>query len=174
MTIDQLSELRAWFSNKLCEITQSTDAAVAWDDELSDFGLSSSQVVGLTGELERWLGTQLPANLFYDHATLRKVAEYILAGGQAAQPASQPAPVAALNEPIAIVGMACRFPGANNPEEFWELLRSGTDAVSEVPMSRWDIEAFFDPTPGMPGKMNTRHGGFIADIERFDADAFGV
>ena len=54
-------------------------------------------------------------------------------------------------EPIAIIGMACRFPGAANPEAFWQLLRNGVDAVSEVPADRWSNESFYDPMMGAPG-----------------------
>ncbi|HEX3110483.1 MAG TPA: polyketide synthase, partial [Thermoanaerobaculia bacterium] len=81
----------------------------------------------------------------------------------------------ASREPVAIVGMACRFPGgANNPAEFWELLRNGVDAISEVPRSRWDVDALYDADPDAPGQMYTRFGGFLDDIDRFDAHFFGV
>src|SRR5688572_26753729 len=62
-------------------------------------------------------------------------------------------------EPIAIIGLGCRFPGgANNPESFWRLLQHGVDAITEVPAVRWDLDAYYDPTPGTPGKMYTRFG----------------
>jgi acyl transferase domain-containing protein/SAM-dependent methyltransferase len=78
-------------------------------------------------------------------------------------------------EPIAIVGIGCRFPGGvHGAEAFWELLASGRDAVTEVPPSRWDIERYYDPRPGTPGKMYTRHGGFVDEVECFDADFFGI
>ncbi|MDQ3802883.1 MAG: type I polyketide synthase, partial [Acidobacteriota bacterium] len=77
-------------------------------------------------------------------------------------------------EPVAIVGIGCRFPGANGPEAFWRLLADGADAVTEVPPSRFDIDAFYDPTPGTPGKIASRFGGFIDDIERFDGAFFGI
>jgi myxalamid-type polyketide synthase MxaD len=81
----------------------------------------------------------------------------------------------ARTEPIAIVGMACRFPGgANSPAAFWRLLREGTDAVTDVPAERWDIEAYFDPDPAAPGKMYTRWGAFIEDVYKFDAGFFGI
>ncbi len=81
---------------------------------------------------------------------------------------------ASQREPIAIVGMACRFPGANSPEEFWKLLASGTDAITEVPRSRWNIDDVFDADPDAPGKMYTRYGGFLDGIDQFDAQFFGV
>jgi acyl transferase domain-containing protein len=80
----------------------------------------------------------------------------------------------AYSEPIAIIGMGCRFPGANNPEEFWQLLRDGVDAISEVPKNRWDIDAYYDPNPDAPGKMYTRFGGFVEQFDEFDPQFFGL
>jgi acyl transferase domain-containing protein len=77
-------------------------------------------------------------------------------------------------EPIAIIGIGCRFPGANNPEAFWQLLRNGVDAIAEVPKDRWDIDAFYHPEPGMPGKIYTRYGGFLERVDGFDANFFGI
>lgn len=81
------------------------------------------------------------------------------------------------NEPIAIVGMSCRFPGgANNPEEFWQILANGVDAITSVPAERWDIDAYYDSDPDIPGKMYARYGGFLQqlDIDKFDAHFFGI
>jgi acyl transferase domain-containing protein/NADPH:quinone reductase-like Zn-dependent oxidoreductase/NAD(P)-dependent dehydrogenase (short-subunit alcohol dehydrogenase family)/ubiquinone/menaquinone biosynthesis C-methylase UbiE len=78
-------------------------------------------------------------------------------------------------EPIAIVGMGCRFPGhANSPEAYWSLLRDGVDAIREVPSDRWDIAAYYDADPDSPGKMYTRQGGFLDQVDRFDAQFFGI
>jgi myxalamid-type polyketide synthase MxaE and MxaD len=81
---------------------------------------------------------------------------------------------AARSAPVAIVGIGCRFPGASSPEAFWELLRDGVDAVAEVPSGRWDLEALYDPDPEAPGRTYSRHGGFIEDVEDFDAAFFGI
>ncbi|MFH8617243.1 SDR family NAD(P)-dependent oxidoreductase [Streptomyces sp. NPDC017979] len=75
---------------------------------------------------------------------------------------------------IAVVGLACRFPGAADAAEFWSLLRSGADCITEVPSTRFDIDAYYDPRPGTPGKIITRYGGFLDDVDAFDADFFGV
>lgn len=78
------------------------------------------------------------------------------------------------HEPVAIIGMACRFPGAPDLDSYWQLLTEGRDAVREVPASRWDIDALYDPDPDAPGKMSTRWGGFIDEVECFDATLFGI
>src|SRR5688572_20980886 len=81
----------------------------------------------------------------------------------------------AQDEPIAIVGMGCRFPGgAIDPDAFWRLLRDGVDAISEVPRDRWDIDAYYDPDPDAVGKMTSRFGGFVSGIQDFDAPFFGM
>ena len=78
-------------------------------------------------------------------------------------------------EAIAIIGMGCRFPGqATSLEAYWNLLRDGVDAISEVPPDRWDIDAFYDPDPDCPGKMYTRMGGFLEEVDKFDAYFFGM
>ena len=71
--------------------------------------------------------------------------------------------------------MACRFPGgADDPERFWRLLHDGIDAVTTVPADRFDVEAVYDARPEAPGKIATRHGGFLANVDRFDAALFGI
>nr|AXN93621.1 PuwB [Symplocastrum muelleri NIVA-CYA 644] len=75
---------------------------------------------------------------------------------------------------IAIIGIGCRFPGVKNTEAFWHLLRDGVDAIAEVPRTRWDINAFYDPDPAMPDKMNTRWGGFLEQVDQFDPQFFGI
>jgi len=77
-------------------------------------------------------------------------------------------------EPVAIIGMACRYPGANSPAALWQLLREGVDAVREIPADRWDVDRFYDEDAGVPGKMNTRWGGFLEQIDHFDAHFFKV
>ena len=79
------------------------------------------------------------------------------------------------SEPIAIVGMACRFPGgATDPAAFWQLLANGVDAISEIPADRWNVDEFYDPDPAAPGKMATRWGGFLTGIDEFDNHFFAI
>ena len=78
-------------------------------------------------------------------------------------------------ESVAVVGMACRFPGrADNPEAFWTLIRAGVDAITEVPADRWNTEEFYSADPDVPGKTYSRWGGFLRQIDRFDPDFFGI
>jgi len=78
-------------------------------------------------------------------------------------------------ESIAIIGMGCRFPGgADNPESFWTLLSQGIDAISEIPSERWNIEQYYDPNPETPGKMYTRYGGFVGQLQEFDSHFFNI
>lgn len=77
-------------------------------------------------------------------------------------------------EPIAIVGMACRFPGSPDVESYWRVLRDGVDAISEIPASRWDVDAYYDPDPDVPNRIATRWGGFVDGIDRFEPQVFGI
>jgi acyl transferase domain-containing protein len=77
-------------------------------------------------------------------------------------------------EPIAVIGIGCRFPGGENPAAYWRVLRDGVDAIREVPADRWNIDDFYDPDPTAPGKMNTRWGGFLDGVDEFDAEFFGI
>jgi acyl transferase domain-containing protein len=78
-------------------------------------------------------------------------------------------------EPLAIVGIGCRFPGgADTPERYWRLLRDGVDAIGDVPADRWDAEALFADDPQAPGKMATRWGGFLSELDRFEPSFFGI
>ncbi|MCV7384525.1 type I polyketide synthase [Mycolicibacter longobardus] len=78
-------------------------------------------------------------------------------------------------EPIAVVGMGCRFPGgASGPDAYWDLLANGRDAITEIPPDRWDADEYYDPDPLAPGRMSSKWGGFTDDVAGFDADFFGI
>src|SRR5688572_25675131 len=82
---------------------------------------------------------------------------------------------AARSEPVAIVSMACRFPGGvSTPEQLWDVLAAGRDLVEPVPPERWDADALYDPDPDAKGKSYGREGGFIREIDRFDAEFFEI
>jgi len=77
-------------------------------------------------------------------------------------------------EPIAIIGMGCRFPNATNIRTFWELLTHGGNAITEVPPDRYDVNEYYDERPATPGKVMSRYGGFLKDVDQFDAAFFGI
>ncbi|MHB8474545.1 MAG: type I polyketide synthase, partial [Gammaproteobacteria bacterium] len=83
-----------------------------------------------------------------------------------------PAAIAVTNESIAIIGLGCRFPQAADIEAYWELLHQGRDAITRVPGDRWDADAYYDPDPATPGKMNTQWGGFVEQLDGFDCTFF--
>ena len=79
------------------------------------------------------------------------------------------------SEPIAVIGLGCRFPGnARDPEGFWRVLRDGVDAVTEIPAERWDLDAYYDADPDAAGRMYARHGAFVSEVDRFDPVFFGI
>ena len=145
---------------------------------LNELGMDSLMAVELRDRLGAAVGRTLPATLLFNHPTVAQLGAFLARelldlkrGPATALPA---APVASPHEPIAIIGLACRLPGARNADEYWELLRSGKDAVTEVPPERWPVDAFYDADPEAPGKMYTRRAGFVTDVDQFDAAFFGV
>jgi acyl transferase domain-containing protein/acyl carrier protein len=78
------------------------------------------------------------------------------------------------DEPIAVIGLGCRFPGATDPDAFWDMLKNGREGIREVPSGRWSIDEYFDPDPDAVGKMSARLGGFLDKIDGFDAAFFGI
>jgi acyl transferase domain-containing protein/NADPH:quinone reductase-like Zn-dependent oxidoreductase/acyl carrier protein len=137
-----------------------------------ELGLDSLALLDLRGRLQAALGPAhpVPATLLFEHPTPEALSAHLAgqeaAGGLAAAPPSA--------EAIAIVGLACRFAGADDAGAFWRLLAEGVDGTSEIPPDRWDVEAFYDPDPAAPGKSYTRRGAFLRCIDRFDADFFGI
>ncbi|MEZ0368992.1 MAG: beta-ketoacyl synthase N-terminal-like domain-containing protein, partial [Candidatus Sericytochromatia bacterium] len=142
------------------------------DKPFALYGLDSARSVMLVKALEDTLERRLPQTLLWEHRSIRDLSRH-LSGVTAAQPAEVTSSAAL--EPIAIIGMSCRFPGgADSPEAFYELLQAGHDAIGEIPPERWDKDAYYDPDPEATGKMYTRHGGFLKDIDQFEAPFFGI
>ncbi|WP_229898672.1 SDR family NAD(P)-dependent oxidoreductase [Streptomyces hiroshimensis] len=142
-----------------------------------ELGFDSLMSVELRDGLAAATGLRLPGGLLFDHPTPQELTGRLLAeltGRQAADEEVFTAPAGG-DEPIAIVGMACRYPGgAGSPEELWRLVAEGGDAVSGLPLDRgWD-EDLFDPDPDRSGKSSVREGGFLHDAAMFDAAFFGI
>ncbi|MFV2097456.1 SDR family NAD(P)-dependent oxidoreductase [Micromonospora sp. LOL_014] len=145
-----------------------------------ELGLDSLGGEQLRDRLAAETGLPLVSSLIYDHPTPQRLARHLadrLGGTDAAGPnPDRPVPAAAVDEPLAIVGMACRYPGdAESPDELWRILVDGADVTGDFPTDRgWDVDRLYDPTPGRPGRTYTRRGGFLTRADRFDADFFGI
>jgi acyl transferase domain-containing protein len=156
-----------------------------------ELGLGSLTTVELCDRVNQALGTAVPAAALYDHSTAAALAAHLIADApradahqesaqrestqrESAQRESAQQESAAPDEPIAIVAMACRYPGGvRTPEQLWELVAEGRDAVSGFPRDRgWDLDRLF--AEDAPGSTYAREGGFLADADRFDAEFFGI
>ncbi len=149
------------------------------DLPLRELGMDSLTAVELRNRISARLGTRLPATLLFDHPTPARLGAYLLSGVLATDGGSSAVVerrrVSAVDEPIAVVSMACRLPGGvSDPEGLWQLVEEGRDAVSPFPADRWDVDALYDPDPEAAGKCYARHGGFLDDIETFDPAFFGI
>lgn len=171
------AEISAWLIDRLSQDLELPVAELDPAKPFAYYGLDSIHAVRLSTALEEWLGRELAPTIAYEYpsidilsAHLARTAKNAPAAEQAAENTARPA----ADEPIAIVGIGCRFPGADGPGEFWRLLSGGVDATSEVPADRWDVDAFYNPDPAVPGTAVTRRGGFLDRVDEFDYQFFGI
>ncbi len=162
---------------------------------LMDMGLSSLDLYGLRMLIGRKLGVELDPSFFFRYGTPESIVAYFdsqargLADGNEKQkptefshqttslPISNRTPDSSsyTKDSIAIIGMSCRLPGsANSVDAFWRLLRDGKDAIIEIPKSRWGTGLYYSPDKDAPGKIVTRFGGFLDEVDRFDASFFNI
>ncbi|WP_410639156.1 type I polyketide synthase [Amycolatopsis sp. lyj-346] len=158
-------------------------AAVPATKTFQELGFDSLTAVDLRNKLTAASGVALPATTVFDYPTVTALARHLAGqlGGQLGEGDGDrvdvaPVTAAVADEPIAIVAMSCRYPGGvTTPEQLWELVTGGTDAITEFPDDRgWDVDALYDPDPDRPGTSYTRHGGFLHDAAEFDAAFFGM
>ncbi|WP_405180892.1 type I polyketide synthase [Nocardia sp. NBC_01377] len=157
-----------------------TPDTVGPDQPFKDLGIDSLTALELRNTLSRGTGLSLTATLIFDHPTPHTLAKHLAERLTPTTTTTTFTPAAAVgvgtDEPVAVVGMACRFPGGvAGPQDLWDLVVSGSDAVGEFPTDRgWDLEGLFDPDPDAVGKSYARHGGFLREAAGFDAAFFGI
>ncbi len=147
------------------------------DLAFKDLGFDSLAAVELRNRLATATGLEMPAAIGFDYPTPRELAGYLLREVMGAAPAQRTAVrTQASEEPIAIVGMACRFPGAiDSPQALWDLVADGGDGIAEFPRDRgWDLGRIYHPDPENPGTTYQREGGFLDDVAQFDSAFFGM
>jgi hypothetical protein len=169
----------------VCDTVKLPRGGLAPDEQFTAIGVDSVLIRRLAAALEERLGP-LPATLFFECRTVREVCARLaethpaqlrgLAGQPA--PAIRPAPAIIAADPpddaIAIIGLAGRYPGGADLEEFWNLLAAGRDAITEIPADRWDHAQYFTPGERHPGSTYGKWGGFLRGVACFDALYFGI
>ncbi|MEV0882113.1 SDR family NAD(P)-dependent oxidoreductase, partial [Micromonospora echinofusca] len=151
--------------------------AVPADRAFRELGFDSLTAVELRNRINGATGLRLTSTLVFDYPTPGALSEHLyeqLSGQVADQ--QQAVRATTVDEPIAIVGMACRYPGGvTSPQQLWDLVAAGADGIGEFPTDRgWDLDRLFHPDPDNPGTSYTRHGGFLYGAAEFDPDFFGI
>ncbi|MCC5023870.1 MAG: SDR family NAD(P)-dependent oxidoreductase, partial [Candidatus Synoicihabitans palmerolidicus] len=195
--------LLPWLTTRFSELVKLPVERIQPMDALEKFGIDSVMVMDFTRRLEVDFG-ELSKTLLFEHQTLAELAEYLVAqhgeralrliggstderigtallNGGVIQAEGQPTPAAEPGQnreikatDVAIIGVAGRYPMADDLAMFWANLRDGRDCIEEIPLQRWDWRKFYDPESGKPGKTRNKWGGFIEGVEKFDAGFFGV
>ncbi len=168
------NNLKEWLVNRLAEMMQIKKESIDVNDPFAVFGMDSLKAVQLSGDLETLLDKELPSTLVYDYPTVELLARFLNYDGNDVSDNYDDKDKISTgnvsgrieNEPIAIVGIGLRFPGANNVSEFWNNLVNGKDSISQVPEERWDKNSLNSST--------VTFGGFIDNVDKFDPMFFGI
>ena len=199
------TQIRESIENNVLEIVKRSIAAVmrepsaySVEKPLMEMGLDSADLLELRILLSTEFGIELEPTIFFEYATPSKLADYFKSKNsfkdesvsksfdyetiKAAKPTLESETFSNHDfvqsnseDSIAIIGMACRFPGGvNSPEDFWSLLYKGQDAIEEIPGDRWNWDRYFDAKGNKAGKMVSRWGGFLTNVDKFDPQFFGI
>ncbi|MDX8029263.1 SDR family NAD(P)-dependent oxidoreductase [Lentzea sp. BCCO 10_0856] len=173
---DQLPALLDLVRSNTAAVLGHTPNAVEPSRAFAELGFDSLTAVELRNRLSAATDLRLPATLVFDHPTPQALAERLHAELRGTRPVQVTTKQVSSDQPIAIVAMACRYPGGvRSTEDLWDLVLNEVDAIGEFPADRgWDVDALYDADPDRVGKSSTRHGGFLYDAGEFDADFFGL
>ncbi|GAA2629009.1 beta-ketoacyl synthase N-terminal-like domain-containing protein [Actinomadura fulvescens] len=155
-------------------------AEVDLDRPFTDYGLDSVHASSLAHRLSEWLGVEVPPTFVWDYPTIESAVRALTANnpGPATTVCARAGKASQSHfDPVAVVGMGCRFPGVSpggGVGGFWDLLVRGGCEVTDVPAERWNVKEWFSPVMGEAGRVYARHGGFVAGLGGFDAELFGV
>ncbi|BBM86753.1 type I polyketide synthase [Candidatus Uabimicrobium amorphum] len=149
------------------------------DQGLFEMGMDSLMAVELQGKLESSFGQSFSSTMAFDYSTIGDIARYVIRECFADDTKKQVDVVEVhsdgnVDEPIAVIGIGCRFPGSDTPEEFWDVLANSQEVRCEVPPDRWDVDEYYDESPQASDRMYTRHGSFLDKIDMFDPEFFGI
>ncbi len=165
--------IEAWLVTKIANLLKVAPRQIDTSEPFARFGLDSVAAINLSGELAAWLDKDLSATLVYDYPTIEALARH-LAGDKPTPKVISGTHNRLTNEPIAVIGMSCRFPGAPDCESFWQLLHDGVDAIGKVPSDRWNMDGYDNQAFNAPEILPARYGGFLQGVDRFDTQFFGI
>ena len=171
-----MTELRPWLVERLARLCSVAADRVDIDRPFREYGLSSRNAVALSGQLAQLLERPVAPTVLWEHPTVRRLTDH-LTGTSHPEPGHEPAVVTGRSDDtaLAVIGIGCRLPGGiSSSGAFWELLRSGGDAVRPVPEGRWEAYRRTSPAHAAVLDRTTRLGGYLDDIEGFDAEFFGI
>ncbi|MBO0879257.1 MAG: type I polyketide synthase, partial [Mycobacterium sp.] len=172
---DNVRQLENWLLRQVAEASGRDVSRIHADERFIRYGLDSLAVTSIVARAAAHVGHHVSVTAAWHYPTPAELARY-LAG--VARPTVTPSPAEVTKcgprEPIAVIGMAARLPGAATVGQFWDLLRSGGDGVGPTPADRWDLTQWFHPDRNKRGKVATRRGGFLGEIAEFDPLFFGI
>ncbi|MEJ2405469.1 MAG: beta-ketoacyl synthase N-terminal-like domain-containing protein, partial [Candidatus Thiodiazotropha sp.] len=166
--------VQAWMTAALGRHLRIDQKTIDIREPLSKYGMDSVSAISLIAELSEWIGKELPPTLAYDYPTIETLVNHLVHEHEAviSEPDSYKQQ-SNENDAVAVIGIGCRFPGADNPTAFWHILHNGIDTISEAPDSRWKSESGIPSAESATGSVELL-GGFIDGVDQFDAHFFGI